>query len=136
VWGPGSYANATAWFAECPTRTDRVEYLDRWFLIRIHNGRSEEPRSPAGAAHVEVAEREGNWYLMRADFPNDAFTHVRYEHEPFLGECEECAADGVHVGSWAEILDVLCARGWADEGQPRFCAAPHWDPFPQGEATA
>ncbi len=111
LWGPGSYPDALSWLAQHEPRSDTVEYLDRWFVIRRAEGRTELPCRLEVVAGRPEQERSGHWSLVRADSPNDAFIHVKYEHQPFCGPCQSCAADGIAAGAWADLITVLGERG-------------------------
>lgn len=77
LWGPGPWPEAAAWFEREQPAGDQVEILDRLFLVRHHEQRLHLPRTPQIAAGLEQGEREGTWYLVRADAPLDAFNHLR-----------------------------------------------------------
>ena len=116
LWGPGSRQDALAWLEQQRPATDEVEYLDRWLLIRRHEGGLDLPRRPEVAAGLGEQERHGVWHLVRADFPNQAFTHVRQVGLQDStcspdGPCAHCAADTIGTGSWQEVMDLLGASG-------------------------
>ncbi len=46
-------------------------------VLRYRSGRLSLPRSPAIAAALGPGERDGIWYLIRADVPSSAFNHQR-----------------------------------------------------------
>jgi hypothetical protein len=116
LWGSGSRPEALAWLARQRPVTDKVECLDRWLLIRRHEGGLDLPRRPEVAAGLGEYERRGDWYLVCADFPNDAFTHVRQVGAEgsscsLSGPCEQCAVETIGTGSWREVMDLLQASG-------------------------
>jgi hypothetical protein len=115
LWGPGRWPAARAWLDEERPEADEVDVLDRLFLLQLHDGRLFLPRSPAVAAGLTGAERQGTWYLVRADFPADAITHVR---GVIAGQCisegracDQCAAESVGTGSWQEMIGLLASTG-------------------------
>ena len=107
LWGAGSYPEAVAWLEENQPQPDAVDHLDRWFAIQGSGENADRPRSPNVFAGLPESERAGTWSLVRADFPQDAFVHVRNFHKPFTGPCADCAVDGCSSGAWAEVLDAL-----------------------------
>ncbi len=111
LWGPGSYREAINWLDEKQPQPDVVDHLDRWFVIESNGENVGRPRNPSAFAALPESERAGSWSLVRADFPQDAFTHVRYDHQPFAGPCAECAAEGRSVGTWVEVKDALSQAG-------------------------
>jgi hypothetical protein len=50
LWGPGTEAQLQAWAPTAPTDTDSVTYLDRYFLVREHDGEVDLPMRPSIAA--------------------------------------------------------------------------------------
>jgi hypothetical protein len=89
IWGPGSRKDALAYLALNPVSEDDVAYVDRLFLVRT--GRDmrakvgpfdwpvegvELPRSTDAALALPARKQSGNWYVIRADYPDDAFEHV------------------------------------------------------------
>ena len=77
-WGPGSPSEALAWINETHPQGDTTDYLDRVFSLRIHKGRASLARRPEVALALPPERRAGRWFIVRADFPNDAFAHVRH----------------------------------------------------------
>jgi hypothetical protein len=71
---------------------DTTEHLDRVFLIRVGQGQIDLARSPADVLALEAQPR-GQWYVITADAPLDAWVHVR-DHEPEIAGgrefCPEC----------------------------------------------
>lgn len=107
LWGPGGYEAAIDWVARQQLNPDAPDHLDRWFVVRVDQTGTDTPRRPSIAAGLPASELVGTWHLVQADFPEDAYTHVRYAHEPFAGVCKECAADGRATGSWADLVAAL-----------------------------
>ena len=85
LWGPGSWCDLLPELSrlEDPAVRDRVEYLDRIFVVRLDGEEVDDPRSPADFA--SCAEPDGSWVVVRADYPGEAFRHVR-------GRCKSDAA--------------------------------------------
>jgi hypothetical protein len=116
LWGPGTSEDAAAWLAQEPPLEDEVDVLDRLFLLQCHEGRLQLPRSPDVAADLTEEEREGTWYLIRADYPSDALGHARSVLGGQCdsgGPCAHCAAETVGVGTWREMIDLVAGTGMA-----------------------
>lgn len=115
LWGPGSWEGASAWLKQEQPVDDEVDVLDRLFLFQRHEGRLYLPRSPDVAAGLTEEERQGTWYLVRADYPADAVTHARAviagQCSSEDGPCEHCAAETVGTGTWQEMTE-LAASTW------------------------
>jgi hypothetical protein len=97
IWGPGSPRDALDFLAANPVPDDEVTFADRLFVIRTGRDLHAEigpfdkrvegvelPRSPAVAAMLPGPLHAGKWYVLQADFPDDAFMHV-VEHRKALG---------------------------------------------------
>jgi len=95
LWGPGPLAELLPDLAcyEDDALNDGVQHVDRLFVIRVDGETVDLPRSPADFAAAE--EANGEWHVIRADFPNDALWHVR-RHRDLApsdlrdGRCPEC----------------------------------------------
>jgi hypothetical protein len=115
LWGPGSWTDASAWLEQMRPTDDQVDGLDRLFLIQCHEGHIYLPRSPDVAAALTEEERQGTWYLIRADYPSDAIRHVRAivadQCSSEDGPCADCAAETVGIGSWQEMTDRAASTG-------------------------
>jgi hypothetical protein len=114
LWGPGTWRDAAAWLTEEQPEPDEVEILDRLFLLQHHENRLYLPRCPDVAAGLTDDERGGQWHLVRADFPLDAYRHASQVvvGGPTCctkGPCEECAAETLGIGTWQEIIDLAIA---------------------------
>lgn len=119
LWGPGARADALAWLRESPPTSDTVSMLDRTFVIREHEGHVWLPMRPGMLATTPSGSREGHWYLVGADTPDQAFAHVR---AMLSGEkackpsktCPTCFAETIAHG---KRTTVLAAAGLApDDG--------------------
>lgn len=77
VWGPGSWQEASLWLDDRPHDEDEVDVLDRLFAFQRDRDRLYLPRNPDVAAGLGEEDRRGRWYLIRADFPDDAISHAR-----------------------------------------------------------
>jgi hypothetical protein len=116
LWGPGGQADALQWLADHSPEPDQVETIDRLFLIQYHGDRLTLPRSPAVAAALGPGERDGTWYLIRADAPSHAFNHQRrlLAEEPGhadKGECQACPAEIIDNGSLSDMLRLAAGLG-------------------------
>jgi hypothetical protein len=70
---------------------------------------SASPRSPAIAAALGPGEKDGTWYLIRADIPSYAFNHQRrlLAGEPGHadeGECELCPVETIRSSTLSAVL--------------------------------
>lgn len=73
--------------------------------------------------------RAGRWFIVQADFPNDAFAHVRHTKDgvtcgdpnPVVRELQpgvtmtspptpRCAVEDVFDGTWEEMVNLLADR--------------------------
>jgi hypothetical protein len=95
LWGPGPLAELLPLLDryEDAALHDRVQHLDRLFVIRVAGETVDLPRSPADFASAE--EVKGEWHVIRADDPNDALWHVRQHRDNAPsdlrdGRCPEC----------------------------------------------
>jgi hypothetical protein len=115
LWGPGSWEDASAWLKQAQPAEDDVDVLDRVFLVQRHEGHVYLPRSPDVAAGLTEEERQGTWYLIRADNPSDAIRHtcavVAGQCPPEDGPCAHCAAETVGTGTWQEMTDLAASTG-------------------------
>jgi hypothetical protein len=95
LWGPGPLDKLLPEIDhyEDDTLRDSVEYLDRLFVIRVVGEQVDDPRSPSD--FDESPENDGQWHVIRADYPHDALCHVR-DHRDQLpaegteGRCSDC----------------------------------------------
>jgi hypothetical protein len=83
LWGPGTREEARAWLEHEQPEGDSVDFTDRVFLVQDH-GRLLPPMRPAVAAGLPDHVRIGVGHAVRADFPDDAFAHVRGSKERFV----------------------------------------------------
>ncbi len=93
-WGPGPRAAAIDWLAQHPPVTDTAAVLGRRFLIRAANERLWWPIRVLAAAGLPPDRRGGKWYLVGADSPAAAFTHVLNA----LTEDGQCSLEGTCPG--------------------------------------
>jgi len=109
LWGPGTRAQAQAWLEQERPERDSVDFTDRVFLVQDH-GRLLPPMRPAVAAGLPADERLGVWHAVRADFPDDAFVHVRDSQDPGAGharrpgDCPACSAEVLGSGTYDQAL--------------------------------
>ncbi len=115
LWGPGTHDGAVTWIELGNHDEDEFDHLDRWFLVRVNSGLVDPPRNPDQFAGLTREQRDGEWYLIRADYPIDAFNHVRSVQAadttcPTFGECDRCWVEADMVGNWevaSERLEAL-----------------------------
>lgn len=116
LWGPGSAYEARDWLGREQPECDQVDILDRLFLHRFHEGLLYLPQSPDIAAAAGPSDRPGMWYVIRADAPADAFSHMRqalaggYECTR-QGRCSQCQVEITGAGSWQQAIDLLPGLG-------------------------
>jgi len=118
LWGPGTWADGAAWLNRQQPPGDKVTITDRLFRLRFDQQRLYMPRDPGVTAGLSGGERTGTWYLIRADYPLDAFRHQRHllSNDPghaATGFCRECPAESIASGTWQEMIE-RCAAERAD----------------------
>jgi hypothetical protein len=110
--GPGSYDEAFGWISSSEVARDEIDPLDRWFVVRVDGDHVDPPRNIHQFAGLPVSDRTGLWHLIQADYPVDAFAHVRSSAAagngcPVLGKCDSCWTDTKVVSDWSTIGDSL-----------------------------
>ena len=68
MWGP---------IAVGPLAVRAGAFCDRWFVVRVNAGTVDPPRNPDQFAGLSAEQRDGDWALIRADYPLDAFNPAR-----------------------------------------------------------
>jgi hypothetical protein len=112
LWGPVSRSEAVAWLDAERPQGDSVEFLDRVFMVRSVGDQVYPPMRPEVVAGLDSALCQGTWHTLRADFPLDAFNHVRggidrsSGHTRRPGDCTACAVQELGRGTHAEALGV------------------------------
>ena len=86
------------------------------FLLRYQDNLLYLPRSPAIAAALGPDERDGTWYLIRADLPAAAFSHQRQllagiPGHAADGECGSCPVQTVAAGDFQMVLGKCAVLG-------------------------
>lgn len=96
LWGPGSWSDLLGEIDrfEGDALNDRMQHLDRLFVIRVDDDTVDDPRSPADFDVCDLSE--GSWHVIRADHPYDALRHVRKHRDRSAGalhdgRCRDCA---------------------------------------------
>ena len=138
LWGPGTWSDGAQWLERESPAGDEVAALDRLFLLRYHDSRLYMPRSVRIAAALDLHDRIGDWYLLRADYPADAFGHQRQvlsgaQRHGTDGFCRDCPTENIAAGTWQEMIDYCAAVG--EDVTPRpvpdvrvpFCRIPRWN---------
>jgi hypothetical protein len=82
LWGPGSLEPALAFLSEADPEGDEVTYQDRIFVVAERQGSPEPPRRPEVFLSRPVDDPSRTWHLVRADYPVDAYAHVRSARIP------------------------------------------------------
>ncbi|MEU2866884.1 hypothetical protein ABZ672_53265 [Streptomyces mirabilis] len=136
LWGPVSRSEALAWLDAERPQGDSVEFLDRVFIVRSVGDQVYPPMRPEVVAGLDSALCQGTWHTLRADFPLDAFNHVRGGMDPSSGhirrpgDCTACAAQELGRGTHAEALGVAeAALGTLSPVRPPTVHIPdsiHW----------
>jgi hypothetical protein len=142
LWGPGTWPDAAQWLSREQPEGDEVSGLDRLFLLRYLDNRLYMPQRARIAAALDSTDTTGRWYLLRADYPADAFGHQRQvlshaRGHTASGFCRECPAESVAEGIWQRIID-LCAAAGEDvipqavpDLRTPLCRAPRWNELTQ-----
>jgi hypothetical protein len=108
LWGPGGTNDALVWLeAESPP-DDAVEYLDRLFAFQLLDGKVSPPRRIEVALSLPVDRADGDWFVIRADFPNDALAYVHKIQPGALVDNPDSFDDGVEIefqGPWQGLVD-------------------------------
>ncbi len=95
---------------------DEIEHLDRLFAVRVNAATVDPPRNPDQFAGLPTEQQDGRWHLIRADYPLDAFNHVRSlqmtgtECMP-SGPCERCWVKNEESGTWDAVHQRLNSLG-------------------------
>ncbi|WP_055469096.1 hypothetical protein [Streptomyces ardesiacus] len=114
LWGPGTRAEARTWLEHERPEEDSADFTDRVFLVQDHEHLL-PPMRPAVAAGLPDNQRVGTWHAIRADFPADAFVHVRDSgdrsagHARHPGDCPACSAEVLGSGSHDDALRAAAA---------------------------
>jgi hypothetical protein len=115
LWGPGTWPDAQAWLHQERPVGDEATILDRLFMLRYHDSRLYLPQVAPVVAGLDSEQQEGIWYLIRADSPNDAFSHQRQVlagvegHSP-TGHCR-CPVETLGGATLQEVLSIAAAVG-------------------------
>lgn len=134
LWGPGRGVDAFGWWEQAQPAGDYIEYLDRLFVVRADGSKVYLAQRPDVMLGLPPENRGGIFHLIRADFPLDAFNHIRHlpascrsTDEPFRG----CAVEEVAHGSWDTVRSLLTSKHHveAQADSPRV-SVPRWWPFP------
>ena len=129
LWGPGRLEEALAWINKEKPKPDTTEYLDRLFALRIHAEQASLAMRPEVAIGLPRERQDGRWFLIRADYPNDAFAHVRHikngvtcgDPDPKVQELQpgvtvtsppipRCTVEDVFDGNWENMVELLASR--------------------------
>ncbi len=116
LWGPGPYETAVDWLRSAVQQEDEIEHLDRLFAVRVNAATVDPPRNPDQFAGLPTEQQDGRWHLIRADYPLDAFNHVRSlqmtgtECMP-SGPCERCWVKNEESGTWDAVHQRLNSLG-------------------------
>ena len=112
LWGPGTRTQAMEWLETHRPAPDEFDHLDRLFSLRADGGQLSRPMRPEIAAGLPPDKRDGRWYLLRADYPDDAFIHARNLEDgtpgcATSGPCRNCHAETVVIGTFTETVAPL-----------------------------
>lgn len=109
VWGSGNWQEAADWLAKAARPTDRVDYLDRLFVIGLRDEHVDAPRNVNQFAGLPPELRGGRWLLLKADWPTDAYAHGRAVASGASGHasaayCEQCCVETLATADWQSVL--------------------------------
>jgi transcriptional regulator with XRE-family HTH domain len=113
LWGPGDLDHARTFVQGAREADDAVDILDRLFVVGVAAQSIDPPRRPQVFLGVEPAASK-TWHLVRADYPVDAYVHVRHQTQKsveIVGSCHECGAETVAIGVWDEIAERVRSLG-------------------------
>ena len=104
--------DALAWLQTAAPVGDEVAHLDRIFALRCHDRKVYLPCRPEVLLALPEEHRAGTWHVIRADYPNDAFAHVRHVEsgEPCRAPGQRrggCAVEDVKEGTWSDACTIL-----------------------------
>lgn len=105
LWGPGPLEDARTWLEGRPIDPVTVSRLDRVFAVRYGEAGVDLPMGAATAAALSGAAADSGWVLVRADHPDDAFSHAM--HRSLGRQCvrlDECIGNDDAVGCATEEL--------------------------------
>ena len=114
LFGPADALEVREWLTASDPQPDNVEFLDRLFVMRIHEGRVSLPRRPEVVLGLPRTRREGTWWLVRADHPLDAFNHVRHLNAGTSckpGSEHSCLIEQVFTGTFEALKEELATLG-------------------------
>jgi hypothetical protein len=116
LWGPGTAKEAIDWLGEDTPAPDEVTYMDRWFTVRAGSPEPDPPRNLSQFAGLPDSERAGEWLLIKADYPLDAYVHARSiagpaSECPSTGECDRCGVYHRASGDWPTIRKLIESLG-------------------------
>lgn len=132
IWGPGTWEQAVDVLGRSNAEEDDVVWADRVFMIRTGTGLRasigplgslfgvgpwvdgmESPRSIEAVRALPESQRQGSWFVVRADSPSDALGHVMGKglgidadlHKPRRFHRCSCGIDELAAGKdWQEAL--------------------------------
>lgn len=129
LWGPGSTDEALDWLEKHQPGPDTTDYLDRLFALRVHEGRVSLAMRPEVALARPADRRQGRWFIVKADYPNIAFAHVRHvkngvvcgDPAPSIRTLQSiataaippiprCAVEPLFDGAWDEMVIFMADR--------------------------
>lgn len=110
LWGPGTRADGIAWLDSTQPQGDQVQYLDRLFAVKVDGAKVYLPQRPEILLGLPAEDRRCHWRLIRADYPPDAWGHMR--HQAAGQDCPNpdfggCAIEEVADGDWQKIADMV-----------------------------
>lgn len=124
LWGPGTWQEVKAAVAEFGPSwpPDTVLLLDRIFCVRVVDGAVDAARTAAQLLQLRERTPGEHWFVVQADSPGDARTHV---HRALAGACRDCECDCP-----AKTLLASCSRDTALEHAVKLVASPTTDGSP------
>lgn len=113
LFGPASITETLDWVGEADFAPDAVEHLDRLFAVQILDGTVSPPRRPDVALGLAPHQRDGEWLLVRADSPLDAYGYGRVR----TGLGDDPSPEALEGLDTLAATRVLHANDWATMAQ-------------------
>ncbi len=117
IWGPGNLEETKKVLIENGYHwcEDQVDYIDRIFLIRTYNNNIDFPIDHKNSMTIGEDKRDGEWYMIKADYPSDAMIHVSLSFQnkdhSDIGRCKICGVETLGFNmSWEEAQKKITMR--------------------------
>lgn len=134
LWGPGPLKEARAWLEGRHIESPTPSQLDRAFAVRYDEISVDLPMRPAVAAALTGDATDGRWVLVRADHPDDAFSHamhrrdgrrcVQLDESRGDDDAVRCATEDLYEGDHPGLQLTLARDGSTPRGEPADLVPP------------